>query len=58
MSATQVKNFGTVLLNQSYGCAFFMWQYNSAYYGRSDIKSAMAALSLKAKAHPKTSCQQ
>jgi hypothetical protein len=58
MSATQLKNFGTVLLNQSYGCAFFMWQYNSAYYGRSDIKAAMADLSLKAKAHPKTSCQQ
>jgi len=35
-----------------------MWQYNSAYYGRSDIKAVMAALSLKAKAHPKTSCQQ
>jgi len=58
MSATQLKNWGTALLNQSYACAFFMWQYNSAYYGRSDIKAVMAALSLKAKAHPKTSCQQ
>jgi hypothetical protein len=58
MSATQLTNFGTVLLNQSYACAFFMWQYNTSYYGRSDIKAAMTALSLKAKAHPKTSCQQ
>ncbi len=58
MSATQLKSWGTVLLKQSYGCAFFMWQYNSAYYGRSDIKAAMAALSPLAKAHPKTSCQQ
>ncbi|MFL5476440.1 MAG: hypothetical protein ACJ8A6_12165 [Gemmatimonadales bacterium] len=58
MSATQLKSWGTALLNQSYGCAFFMWQYNSSYYNRTDIKAAMAALSLKAKAHPKTSCQQ
>jgi len=58
MSATQLKNFGAVILNQSYACAFFMWQYNSTYYNRTDIKAAMAALSLKAKAHTKTSCQQ
>jgi hypothetical protein len=58
MSATQLKNFGTVILSQSYGCAFFLWQYNSTYYNRTDIKAAMAALSVKAKAHPKTSCQQ
>jgi hypothetical protein len=58
MSAAQLQNWGTILLNQSYACAFFMWQYNSAYYGRSDIKAAMAALSVKAKAHAKTSCQQ
>jgi hypothetical protein len=58
MSATQLKNFGTVILNQTYACAFFMWQHNLSYYGRSDIKSAMAALAVKAKAHAKTSCQQ
>ncbi len=58
MSATQLKSWGTVLLNQSYACGFFMWQYNSSYYGRSDIKASMAALSLMAKGHTKTSCQQ
>jgi hypothetical protein len=58
MSATQLKNWGTILLKQSYACAFFMWQYNSAYYNRSDIKAAMAELSVLSKAHPKTSCQQ
>jgi hypothetical protein len=35
-----------------------MWQHNLSYYGRSDIKSAMAALSVQAKAHPKISCNQ
>ncbi len=58
MNATQLKSWGTALLNQSYACAFFMWQFNSAYYGRSDIKASMSALSAMAKAHPKTSCQQ
>ena len=58
MNATQLKNFGTVILNQKYACAFFLWQHNLSYYGRSDIKAAMAALSVQAKAHPKISCQQ
>jgi hypothetical protein len=58
MSATQLKNFGTVIMDKKYACAFFMWQHNLAYYGRSDIKSAMGALSLKAEAQPKISCQQ
>jgi hypothetical protein len=58
MSATEVRNYGTALLSHSYSCAFFMWMHDSDYYGRSDIKSAMAALSSKARSHAKTSCRQ
>ncbi|MGH7508155.1 MAG: hypothetical protein ACREMZ_01630 [Gemmatimonadales bacterium] len=58
MSATELRSYGTVLLDQSYACAFFMWQHNTTYFGRSDIKSAMTELSLKARGHAKTSCNQ
>jgi hypothetical protein len=58
MSASEIRNLGSALLSQSYACAFFMWMHDAEYYGRSDIKSAMADLSSKARAHPKTSCRQ
>jgi hypothetical protein len=58
MTATELKNYGTALLNQSYVCGFLMWQYNSSYFGRSDIKSAMSTLSSKARNHTRTSCRQ
>jgi hypothetical protein len=57
MSATEVRNYGTALLNESYVCGFHTWMWDTTYYGRSDIKSAMAALSAKAKSHAKTSCR-
>jgi len=58
MSATELRSYGTALLAQTYVCAFAMWKYTSDYYGRADVKSAMAELSRKAKAHPATSCRQ
>jgi hypothetical protein len=57
MSATEVRTYGLSLLSNSYVCGFNMWMWDSAYYGRSDIKSAMTVLSTKAKAHPRTSCR-
>jgi hypothetical protein len=58
MSATELRSYGTVLLNQTYICGFYQWMYDSSYYGRSDVKSAMEALSAKARTHTKTSCRQ
>jgi hypothetical protein len=58
MSATELKNYGTVILNQSYACGFIVWAYNSTYYGRSDIKSALSNLSSMARSHVKTACRQ
>ena len=59
MSASQLKSWGTSLLNQTYACGYFNGRYYDAtYFGRSDIKTVMADLSNKAKAHIKTSCRQ
>lgn len=58
MSASELRAYGTATLDQTYACAFIMWEHRATYYDRTDIKSAMAALSLKAKAHVKTSCRQ
>jgi hypothetical protein len=58
MSASELRNYGTTLLNQSYACGFFMWMHDANYYGRSDMKSAMADLSAMARSHAKTSCKQ
>jgi hypothetical protein len=58
MSASEIRNYGSAMLAESYACAFFNWTHDIEYYGRSDIKSAMADVSAKAKAHAKTSCRQ
>jgi hypothetical protein len=58
MSANEIRTYGTKLLNQSYACAFMVWAYDSGYYGRSDMKTALAAISAQAKIHVKTSCRQ
>jgi hypothetical protein len=58
MSASEIRSYGSTLLNQSYVCGFYNWTYDSKYYGRSDIRSAMADMSAKARAHQRTSCRQ
>jgi hypothetical protein len=61
MSATEIRNYSTALLNQTYVCAFYNWTYNYSgptYYARSDIKSALSDASNKARAHLRTSCRQ
>jgi hypothetical protein len=58
MSASELRTYGTATLDQSYACAFVMWEHKPTYYDRTDIKSAMSALAQKARAHVKTSCRQ
>jgi hypothetical protein len=61
MSASEVRSYGTTLLSQSYACGFYNWSYTLSgptYFARSDVKTVMAELSIKAKAHVKTSCKQ
>jgi hypothetical protein len=58
MSATELRQYGSALLDQGYVCAFSMWRYSSTYYNRADVKSVMAELSAKARSHAKTPCRQ
>ncbi len=58
MSASEIRAVGSGFLGQSYACGFYNWSYDLDYYGRSDIKSAMADLSSKARSHAQTSCKQ
>jgi hypothetical protein len=57
MSATELRSWGSTLLDESYVCGFFNWRYDSKYNARTDIRSAMSYLSQRAKSHAKTSCQ-
>ncbi len=58
MSGSELRSYGGAMLAQSHACGFFNWTHDVQYYGRADIKSAMADLSAKARAHTKTSCRQ
>jgi hypothetical protein len=56
LTASQIKNFGSVLLGSSYPCAFISWKYDAPYFSRSDIKSALSLLSKKARHHAPSAC--
>jgi hypothetical protein len=58
LTASQVKDFGSVLLGSSYPCAFISWQYNATYFSQSDIQSALTLLSKKADRHVVSSCKK
>jgi hypothetical protein len=58
MSASEIRNYGSAMLDPSYVCGHFIWTHDTEYYGRSDIKNAMADISAKARSHAKTSCRQ
>ena len=61
MSATEIRNYGTALLKQSYACGFFSWTYlysGATYMAKPAIRSVLTELSNMAKAHVKTSCRQ
>lgn len=56
MSASQVRSWGSALLEEPHVCAFISWKYNETYFSRSDIKSALAELSEKARNRAKKPC--
>jgi hypothetical protein len=58
MSGSEIRRYGAALLSSRRACGFFSWIYQPGYYGRSDIRSAMAEVSRRAKAHGRTSCKQ
>jgi hypothetical protein len=58
MSAKEIREYGSALLGSRRACAFFSWTHHPKYYNRSDIRSAMADVSAKARNHSKTACKQ
>lgn len=57
MTSTQVKNWGSTLLNSSYPCAFISWKYGDDALNTSGMKSAMDALRSKAENHTSKTCK-
>jgi hypothetical protein len=58
LTASQVKDFGSVMLADPYPCAFLSWRYDAAYFAQADIQSAMSLLSKKAARHVVSSCSR
>jgi hypothetical protein len=56
LTASQIEDWGSALLESSYPCAFISWVYDRAYLERADIKAAMSRLSQKAQNIPARSC--
>jgi hypothetical protein len=58
MTASQVRSWGSALLDQPYVCAFFMFRYHQDYFARPEIQAAMAELSRKAQSLPNQPCRR
>jgi hypothetical protein len=57
MSASEVKNVGTVFAQASYGCALISWKYDQTVLSRSGMKDAISAVAYAAKSRSRTSCK-
>jgi hypothetical protein len=57
MSASEVKSWGSTLLNSSYPCAFISWTYNRTYLSSRGMSDAMGALRRKAEGRSNKSCR-
>lgn len=57
MSASQVRTWGSALVAQHGVCALLMSRYDEGYFGRSDIKDAVAVVGEKARTRAAISCR-
>jgi hypothetical protein len=57
MSAREVEEWGSAMLEGSYSCAFIMWEHNSTYLRSSGMANAMDALRRKAHNRSSKSCK-
>jgi hypothetical protein len=57
MSASQLQTWGSALVAQSQVCGLLMARWDATYFGRSDVKQAVAAVAGKAREHATTSCR-
>jgi hypothetical protein len=58
MSATQLRNWGSVLVADTRTCGFVLHRYESRYFGRTDIAGAVAELGRKAEERQAASCRK
>jgi hypothetical protein len=58
MSVSQMLEWGKIMLDEPYACAFFAWKFHKPYYNRPGVKAALLELEELAKKHPETSCRQ
>ncbi len=56
MTASEVEDWGSALLESSYPCAFIMWQYQSSTLDNSGMGSAMESLRRKAENRSSKRC--
>jgi len=56
LTPTEVKSFGSTLLNSSYPCAFLSWEYGS-HLSTTSMKEAMRMLRSKAQSRSSKSCR-
>jgi hypothetical protein len=56
LSPSQVREFGSTILNNSYPCAFISWQWRDVV-NTSSYHDAMKALRNKAQSRPSKSCR-
>jgi hypothetical protein len=58
MNASEVQQFGSVLLSSSYPCAFLSWKYDTGFLNQPGMRTAMQVLSDKAENRPTVSCRR
>ena len=57
MTASQVKSWGSTLMNGTYPCAFISWTYSGRFLSSRGMSDAMAALRRKAEGRSNRSCR-
>lgn len=60
MSASEVLDYGSVLVKEPSACAFFMWKYDredTSYFAQPDIQAAIEELGRLAADRPTASCR-
>ncbi|HEX2218771.1 MAG TPA: PxKF domain-containing protein [Gemmatimonadales bacterium] len=57
MTATEVRDWGSVLLGSSYPCAFISWKYDATYLGSAGVGEAMDALRSLAQGRAGKTCR-
>jgi hypothetical protein len=57
MSADEIRSFGGTFLLEPNLCAFIMYEYDSTYFSRSDIRAAMSDLNQQARTLPNRACR-